>query len=485
MYQGISTLCGFIIPNLILRYYGSNVNGLVSSIVQFLSIISLMELGMGAVVPSSLYKPLVDKNQTEISCIYVSATKFYKKLALVFLGYVLVLAFAYPNFVKTGFGFQYTASLIIIISFSTFVQYYFGCVDILLLLADQRGYIRYIVQSLTLILNTIVCSILITKGCNIHLVKIITAAIFFMRPIMIRFYVNRNYKINRKIKYSQEPIKQRNDGLVQHFAFFILTNTDIILLTLFSTLKNVSIYSVYLLVINGLYQLFYSATNGCQPLMGELWAKENFARLKEYIKKYELVLNLFVCIIYGTTVILINPFVQLYTKKIEDNYVNVSFGIIISVAYAFNVLRFPQLHMIFAAGHYKQTKMSFIIAAVINIVISVLTVFKYGLVGIAVGTLVAMIYQTIWFIVYTEKNLVRISKGFYAKVLGSDFIIVVMVRLLVEKMCDNERAGLYITSWLKESIITMLLFILISILVYLIIFRKPINVVLDYMKKKK
>ena len=55
----ISTIVtGFIIPRLILSSYGSEVNGLVNSITQFLGIISFLELGVGSVIQSSLYKPL-------------------------------------------------------------------------------------------------------------------------------------------------------------------------------------------------------------------------------------------------------------------------------------------------------------------------------------------------------------------------------------------------------------------------------------------
>ena len=62
--------------------------------------------------------------------------------------------------------------------------------------------------------------------------------------------------------------------------------------------------------------------------------------------------------------------------------------------------------MILAGGHYKQTQNNYIIAALINIVVSVLAVKKWGLVGVAIGTLIAMFYQTIWMAIYDSKNLI-------------------------------------------------------------------------------
>ena len=50
--QLISIVSGFIVPRLILGTYGSNVNGLVNSVTQFLGVITLLDLGVGAVVQS-------------------------------------------------------------------------------------------------------------------------------------------------------------------------------------------------------------------------------------------------------------------------------------------------------------------------------------------------------------------------------------------------------------------------------------------------
>ena len=49
LYQFVSTICGFILPRCILAYYGSAINGLLSSILQFLSFISLPTGGRAAI----------------------------------------------------------------------------------------------------------------------------------------------------------------------------------------------------------------------------------------------------------------------------------------------------------------------------------------------------------------------------------------------------------------------------------------------------
>jgi O-antigen/teichoic acid export membrane protein len=243
-YQITTIVCGFIMPRLVLTAFGSGVNGLVQSVTQFLGIISFLELGVGAVVQSSLYKPLAEHDENHISRIIKSAKKFFRTIAGVLVVYVIFLVIFYPYFVKKDFGYIYTATLIVAISISFFAQYYFGIVNRLLLVADQRGYVQYNVQTVSVILNTSLCFLLIKFGFGIHAIKLMTSLIYLLQPIIIHLYVKKHYNINDKITFTKEPIKQKWNGIAQHVAAVVLDGTDVIVLTVFSTLSNVSVYSV-------------------------------------------------------------------------------------------------------------------------------------------------------------------------------------------------------------------------------------------------
>ena len=62
--QIITIISGLIIPKLIICTYGSDVNGLIVSITQFLGYITLLESGLGPLIKSILYKP-ISKNDNE------------------------------------------------------------------------------------------------------------------------------------------------------------------------------------------------------------------------------------------------------------------------------------------------------------------------------------------------------------------------------------------------------------------------------------
>lgn len=427
IFQLTTIICGFILPRLILNAFGSEVNGLVNSIAQFLGVISFLELGVGAVVQSALYKPLAEKKQEDISKIISSANKFFTRLGQILLIYVIALVIIYPRFVGKNFGFIYTATLIVAISISSFAQYFFGIVNRLLLTADQRGYIQYNAQTLAVVCNTVACFILIRVGCSIQIVKLTTALIYLLQPFLIYLYVRRHYSIDRNIKYTKEPIPQKWNGIAQHVAAVILDGTDTIVLTLFATLSDVSIYSVYFLVVKGVKQLFMSMTNGITSLIGELWAKQEIKELNKTFYWTEWVIHTGTTFIFGLTAILIVPFVRVYTLGIHDaNYIQPLFAALIVAANAGHCLRLPYNIIILAAGHYKQTQNNYIITAILNIVVSIVTVKAWGLIGVAIGTLVAMGYQTVWMAVYNSKNLIKWPLRNFAKQIFVDGLTVII-----------------------------------------------------------
>lgn len=429
--QITALICGFILPRLFLQHFGSEVNGLVNSITQFLSVISFLELGVGAVVQSSLYKPLAEKDNQQISKVMVSANKFFQRLAQILLVYVVVLMLVYPLIANQDFGFLYTATLIAAISISSFAQYYFGIVNALLLNADQHGYIQYNAQTITIILNTLVCAVMISMNGTVQMVKLATSLIYLARPLALHIYVSRHYRIDWKIEYTDEPIKQKWNGVGQHVAAVVLDGTDTIVLTVFSTLSNVSIYSVYFLVVKGVKTLFVSMTNGIQALMGDLWAKRELDQLKNIFAWVEWSIHTGTTYVFSCTAALIVPFVKVYTFGINDaNYIQPVFAILLTLANAMHCLRLPYNIMVLAAGHYKQTQKNYIIVAVLNIVISVITVKAWGLIGVAVGTLTAMAYQTIWLAVYDSKHYIfwplkNVAKQFAVDALSVTIVIVV------------------------------------------------------------
>lgn len=453
--QVVTVISGFIIPRLILLQYGSNVNGLVQSITQFLGVITCLELGVGQVIQSALYKPLAKGDRKSFNEILASGDAFFKRIARILFVYVIILTVIYPFVIKNEFGHVYILFLIVSISISSFAQYYFGIIDNILLNADQKGYIQYASQILAIILNTAVCALLIRMNLTIQVVKLSASLIYLMRPFVVRMYVNRHYRIDRNIKYDKEPIEQKWNGIAQHVSAFILNGTDTIVLTVFSTLDNVSIYSVYHMVVYGVHQLYQSATAGVHALVGDLWAKQEIKRLQRFYDYIEIVLHFSTVFLFSCTGILIIPFISVYTRGIADiNYIQPVFGILIVLAHAAQCIKTTYNIIILAGGHYKQTQKCHIISAILNIVISIGCVYKYGLIGVALGTVISMMYQMVWMAFYDSKNLLKRPFRNFIKQIIAD--IVTVITIICAASCIKLKAYTYF-AWAVMAIKVALL----------------------------
>lgn len=433
LYQLIALICGFVLPRIFLTTYGSAVNGLVSSITQFLGFIALCEMGIGAVIQSTLYKPLADNDTESISKIALSSERFFRKIAYILVLYTVMLMIAYPFITAENFEYGYTSLLILVMSISTFAQYYFGMTYRLMLSADQLGFIHFSVSSVALILNTSLSILLMHLGASIHAVKLTTSIIFLIQPLCMALIAKRRYKIDRSIVLTEEPIKQKWNGVAQHIAAVVLGNTDTVVLTLMSTLENVSIYAVYHLVVNGVKQILLSLTNGVQAMFGNMLAKKENDNLTRTFELFEWIMHTGVTLAFSITAFLIVQFVSVYTNGITDvNYIVPLFACLICLAEAMYCLRLPYNIMVLAAGHYKQTQASAFIEASINIVVSVATVLRFGLVGVAIGTLAAMLYRTCYLAWYLRRNIINHRFSCYLKHMLIDIISVIAFTCVIK-----------------------------------------------------
>lgn len=406
----IAVFCsGLILPRLFIQVYGSKTNGLISSIQQFLGFITLGEMGIGAVIQYNLYKPLANSNWKDVSQIIASSKRFFNRLLIVIVTYVLVLALLLPFKTITEFDYLFTASLVVSISISYIAQYYFGMTYRQLLDADQLSFVRITPQIIQVVINIFVCSYLIRAEVDVRLVKFTTSILYCIQPVAIMFFSRIHYpQINLNEKITGEPIKQKWNGIAQHLAAVVVKDTDVVILTLFSTLENVSIYAVYHMIIYGIETLVEAITNNFTAVFGRLLAQNNSIEFNKLFAKFELLFHFAMTLVFSCVMILIIPFITVYTNGIDDtNYIVPAFAFVITIAHWLYSARLPYHVLIKAAGHYKQTQGSAIIEALVNIVVSAFMVFEYGLIGVAIGTACAMLYRSVYYLIYLSKHILK------------------------------------------------------------------------------
>jgi len=180
---------------------------------------------------------------------------------------------------------------------------------------------------------------------------------------------------------------------------------------------------------------------------------------------------------------LVTPFIKVYTHSINDvNYIYPLFAYVITIAHGFHCLRLPYHIMIKAFGKYKETQMNYVIAAVINIVVSVVTVIFWGLIGVAIGTLIAMGYQTVWMAWYNSKHLIKISMKSFFKQMIVDILTVAIAGTICSFLMLLHISYLW---WIVLAIEVAVVWLMVIVLLNIIFYRDKMKWLFSGIKKKK
>lgn len=412
----IALVCSLIIPRLFIVTYGSEINGLLVGITQYLSLISLLDLGMGAVIQAALYKPLVEKDSILISTVYFKAKKFFNKVGIALIIYIVALCFILPTMLNSSLSNLDLVLLILVLSTSHIFQFFLGITAQIILNSDQKAFIRESLQALFNIINLILVYYLVTKGYSVLVVKLVTMFIYIVIPIYLTYYVRKNYVISRKLIKKDYKLAQQWHGIGQHLAYTIQESSSVVILSIFSTLNSVSVYTVYFLVLNGLKTFMNAATSGLRPFLGKLLNLNNSKELIKNFRKIEKNIQLYSTIVLATTFQLITPFILLYTEGVEDaNYNQPVFGYVVVITIFIYALRLPYRTIIFSAGEFKETRFGTYIETFLNIGISIILVQFYDLLGVAIGAGLSMIFSYIYYGLYTYNKILNISKKHLVK----------------------------------------------------------------------
>lgn len=479
MYQIIAIITGFIVPKAIIQSYGSSVNGLINSITQFLAYIYIAEGGVGVVVKYLLYKPIAENNKSEIEKILKSAQKFLRHVVYIYIAYVVILCIIYPKIVANSFDKYFTLSLLLIIAVSRFSEYFMSMEYNIYLQANQQNYIVSIFNSVTVIANTVITIICIKLNCQITTIKIINTLVYMTRSICYKIYVKRKYRINLSKNIEKYAIKQKKDSFVQQIAYIIDSNLDAVLITYFLGTTEVSVYTIYMLVFKGLNNLVNAIMGGVDATFGDMFAKGEYNNANKKFTVYQFMYFFIITILYNLCFLLIIPFVSVYTKGITDaNYYRPIFGAIITISEFIYSIKLPYEALIKSIGHFKKLKELSCIEVTINAVISVTCVMKFGLVGVAIGTLIAMIFKLVTVVYYFSKNILKRSLKIDAKFLMLILVQSLTIILIGSRIVNNNIEKYF--EWIMTAIKLGIISITIEIIINLIFNKK---LMLDIIKK--
>lgn len=393
----ISMLLAFFSRKIFIDYLGENIVGLNTTIVNILGFLNLAELGVTSAIATALYKPLYRQDKEAISDIISIFNYLYHIIGYVILGIGIVIIFFLPTFFEgKGIDMPYIYLAYFVFLSTNLVSYFISYKQILLT-ADQRD---YVIVTWTKIFNIVkvICQIVALRFLDFG--YIVWLGIEFIFGISYGFWINGQVtKIYPWLKsdflHGKTVCKEYKDMFVKikqiiphRLSGFVLSQTgNIILFAVTSSFAIVTLYNNYLILIGSITLMFVVASNGLYAGVGNLIAEGN----KETIKALFFELTSFYFYIGGVIVIclifLTEPFIGLWLGK--QYIVDPVIFYLILFNSSITIFRLPV--ELFLNGYilYKDTWAP-ITEAILNLTISIGLGYKFGLIGVVLGTTVSL-----------------------------------------------------------------------------------------------
>ena len=408
--QLIMIALGILLPRLVLVNLGSESNGLLTSVNQIFTYFALLEAGVGAATLQALYGPVGTEDRSEINRILAATDRYYKRTGVIYLLAFLALAIIYPLVVQSTLNKPVIFAVIVLTGFSGVLSYFFQGKYNILLLAEGKNYISSNLGSIVQIFVSVSKIALLLGGFNVVALQAMYCFFNVVKMLYIEWYIRRHYPwINLKAEPDFKAISQKNYVLIHQISSLIFNNTDTLILTLTLGLKSVSVYAMYTLLFGMVSTLIGTLTGSVQFILGQTFNNDREQYLKLH-EAYEVGNMTLVFSLYCLANIFILPFMRLYTAGVTDiNYIDPLLPFLFVAVYLLNSGRESSNLVIKFAGHYRQTVSRTIIESTINLAVSIICVWRFGIYGVLFGTIAALLFRANDMILYANRKILHRS----------------------------------------------------------------------------
>lgn len=384
---------GFVTQAIFLKILGAEylgINGLFTNIVSMLGIV---ELGIGSAIIYHLYKPIAQNDKKQIRLLMTFYKNAYRVIAIIILIFGLFLIPLLPFFMK-DMTVNVNVTSIYLLFIMDIVCSYLLSYKRSILYADQKNYIINLVHIFYLItLNTLQMIILyFTK--NYYYYLIIKVIMRIVENILITIIVNKKYSFLKETSEEkldnatfQDIIKKVKALFFHKIGSFVISGTDNIIISKFLGLITVGLYSNYYMIINALQTLFTQVFTALTPSVGNLLIEDDKKKNYHIFQKIRFINFWIACFVGVGIFIVMDSFITIWIGK---KYILSSFILIVLVINFYQTMMRAS-YTIFkeAAGIFYEDRYIPLLEALMNIFASIILVKIFGLAGVFMGTIIS------------------------------------------------------------------------------------------------
>lgn len=390
----------FISRTVFIHYLGTlylGVNGLLSNV---LGILSLADLGISTAIGFSLYKPLAENDKEKVKSLMYFFKKAYRIIALIVLIIGLALLPFLDFFVENPNSINNLWIYYLVFLFNMVIGYLFSYMRTLIT-ADQK---EYQITRIIIVFNVLltICQLLVIIFLKNYLVYLLVqSAILLIENAVINRYIIKRYPYIKEKNVASITADDKKSlitnvkALLFHkIGSYFVDSTDNLIISKFTGLITVGLYSNYYLITSTFKTLLTSALWSSVSSFGNLNVLESPEKRYSTYK----VINFIGFACYGIISICLFQLFNLFIGDIwlgKDYLLSPGAVLIICINFYVSGMMHVNDAIKSSGGLYDKDKWVPIIQSLVNIFASIILVKYYGLTGVFIGTLLSSIIPTI------------------------------------------------------------------------------------------
>lgn len=386
----VIALIGLIKIKIFLNYLGDEATGIYQLFSQILSYISLVDAGLTSSLLYSLYKPVSNNDTKKINSILKGGRNFYNKIAIIIILLGILVSFKIDFFLSEySMPLWYIQISFIIFIIASAINYFVTSRKVILE-ARQNLYKVHMVVYTSMIVKGILEIVLLLMNLKLLSLMILFLVISIIQNIIIIIVSKKDYP---DLSYDDvEPDntfkKQTNNLIAQKIASIVFNNIDIILISKYINSTAIVIYTSYTYITNSLQNVVKRIGSSSLASVGNLLTNEK-GRAREVFYEYNSMCYYLAGIICVPLLLVISSFVSIYYGA---NYV-LSYlgGLFVVIIFYFRVIEIPFDVYNNALGYFGKIKKCVIFQSVVNLVLSFVLLFKMGIEGVLLATIISYI----------------------------------------------------------------------------------------------
>lgn len=424
--KNIAVAVAFMLVNILLQFFarkvfldrlGDEILGLNSTAQNLLQFLNLAELGIGAAVGFSLYKPLFDNDRQTIREIVALQGHLYRRIALVVIAGAVIMGCFFPLiFSKMALPLWYAYASFGVLLFSALLSYFVNYKEILLS-ADQKEYKIIYSFRMVMMLRLVVQCVLLWYLDNPYIWWLISEAGFtLLASIALNWQIRRTYPFLSEKVENPARLKKKFPTIVtkikqvffHKLSTYVLQQSSPLIIAFLASLTMVTYYTNYMYIVTGIGVLLNALFNGINAGVGNLVAEGDKKHILDVFGEL-FVVRFFICIVAAVCfAVLAQPFIGVW---IGPGYeLPTSSLLLICLMFFLNNNRASVDSFISAYGLFQDIWAP-ITEAALNLSLSIAFGLQWGLNGVLCGSLTSVIL-----IVFIWKPIFLYRSGFQSPI---------------------------------------------------------------------